>query len=76
MERAISRASGASGSLSARRHPVDADQPCYCLREFRGLGCCVQRAGIGLVEISVGHAFRCPFSVNTARHGSPSVSGG
>ena len=36
--------------------PVDADQPGYCLREFRGLGCCAQRAGIGLVEISVGHA--------------------
>jgi hypothetical protein len=29
--------------------------PGYCLRELRGLGCCVQRAVIGLVEISVGH---------------------
>ena len=28
----------------------------FCLREFRGLGCCAQRAVIGLVEISVGHA--------------------
>jgi hypothetical protein len=36
--------------------PADADQPCYCLREFRGLGCCAQRAEIGLVKISVGHA--------------------
>jgi hypothetical protein len=36
--------------------PVDADQPGYCLREFCGLGCCAQRAEIGLKEISVGHA--------------------
>jgi hypothetical protein len=35
---------------------VDVDQPGCCLREFRGLGCCAQRAWIGLVEISVGHA--------------------
>jgi hypothetical protein len=31
-------------------------QPGDCLREFGGLGCCVQRAGTGLAEISVGHA--------------------
>jgi hypothetical protein len=31
-------------------------QPGYCLREFRGLGCCAQRTGIGLAEISVSHA--------------------
>ena len=36
--------------------PVDADQPGDCLREFCGLGCCAQRAGIGLKEISVSHA--------------------
>ena len=35
--------------------PVDADQPRYCLREFRRLGCYAQRAGTGLVEISVGY---------------------
>ena len=37
--------------------PVDADQPGDCLREFRSLGCCAQRAGIGLVEISFGMLF-------------------
>jgi hypothetical protein len=37
--------------------PVNAEQPGYCLHEFRGLGCCGQRAEIGLKEISVGHLF-------------------
>ena len=36
--------------------PAGAGQPGYCLRKFRGRGCCVQRAGIGLAEISVSHA--------------------
>jgi hypothetical protein len=36
--------------------PVGADQPGYCLRELRGLGCCAQRTGIGLKEIRVRHA--------------------
>jgi hypothetical protein len=36
--------------------PAGTGQPGYCLREFRGLGCCAQRTGIGLAEISVSHA--------------------
>ena len=40
--------------------PVDADQPGYCLGEFRGLGGCAQRAEIPLAEISLRHAVFLP----------------
>jgi hypothetical protein len=36
--------------------PGDADQPGYCLREFRRLGRGAQRAEIGLKEVRVSHA--------------------